>query len=542
MNGGRDVVSLENVTFRYVDGAEAGAAEVRGDVGVHAADAGSGGFVRDVTFSVAPGTCTVLCGRSGDGKSTVLRLIDGLAGTFFPGEREGVVMLCGSEVRDLSARGRTEVLGVVMQDPRSQFFMGSVRDEIAFSAENLGCDPEQICEQVKRAARICGIEGLLDEKLTELSSGQKQRVALAAAVACGPRVLVLDEPTSNLDERGADDLIDVLRELLAQGVAVVVSEHRLHRFAAVASQYVCLREGRIAACWSVEEFTALGLEEATRWGLRHPDMGLVEAREPVPTSAGVGALGTKPGDAPAPAARRPASAPVAPARLASAPVPLAPEPVAHGAWRMEDVTYLYPSTKRGVRNLTAEFRCGEVSVVRGGNGAGKTTLARVLVGSVRAQAGCVTRDGVRVSRRQRRRTSYFVMQDVDYQLYAGSVADEVVLGRRVDEALKKRAWDALAAFDLVDLADRHPASLSGGQKQRVCLAAAYCSDAELVVLDEPTSGLDGCGMREVAAWCGKLAAEGKAVVVITHDSLLQRLVADRVIDLDEVGAFRQCGS
>lgn len=123
------------------------------------------------------------------------------------------------------------------------------------------------------------------------------------------------------------------------------------------------------------------------------------------------------------------------------------------------------------------------------------------------------------------------MQDADYQLYAGSVADEVVLGRRVDDVLKARAWEALDAFDLKDLADRHPASLSGGQKQRVTLAAAYCSDAELVVLDEPTSGLDGRGMREVALWCRWLAAEGKAVVIITHDEMLARLAGDRRVEL-----------
>lgn len=167
----------------------------------------------------------------------------------------------------------------------------------------------------------------------------------------------------------------------------------------------------------------------------------------------------------------------------------------------------------------------------GGNGTGKTTLAKVLVGAVREQRGCVTRDGDGLSPKERRRLSYFVMQDADYQLYAASVADEVVFGRKVDEVLKKRAWEALEAFDLTDLADRHPTSLSGGQKQRVTLAAAYCSDAELVVLDEPTSGLDGRGMQEVAKWCRKLASDGKAVVVITHDEMLAQLAGDRVVDL-----------
>ena len=150
---------------------------------------------------------------------------------------------------------------------------------------------------------------------------------------------------------------------------------------------------------------------------------------------------------------------------------------------------------------------------------------------IRDRAGRVTFDGRPVPRRERRRRSYFVMQDADYQLYAGSVADEVVLGRRVDEALKARAWEALEAFDLVDLADRHPASLSGGQKQRVTLAAAYCSDADLIVLDEPTSGLDGRGVREVSAWCRTLAAGGKAVAIITHDNLLAALAGDAVVEL-----------
>ena len=331
-------------------------------------------------------------------------------------------------------------------------------------------------------------EGLLGEKLSELSSGQKQRVALAAAIACGPAVLVLDESTSNLDAQGSEALVRILAELKRRGTAVVVSEHRLHQLLPVADAYVCLRAGRVVERWSADAFARLGLEDAAAYGLRHPDMAA-----PAPGVGGV-----------APAA---------------------------SGWRVEGLTYRYPSTKRGIRDFDAAFACGAVTVIEGPNGAGKTTLAKVLCGATREQAGRVTFDGRPVPRRERRRRSYFVMQDADYQLYAGSVADEVVLGRRVDEALKARAWEALEAFDLVDLADRHPASLSGGQKQRVTLAAAYCSDADLIVLDEPTSGLDGRGVREVSAWCRTLAAGGKAVAIITHDNLLAALAGDAVVEL-----------
>lgn len=200
------------------------------------------------------------------------------------------------------------------------------------------------------------------------------------------------------------------------------------------------------------------------------------------------------------------------------------------AYGGRDVSLPLDSPWHSRRDGGVSLRCRDGGM-RGGNGSGKTTLAKVLVGASRPQKGLITRDGKALSPRERRHLSYFVMQDADYQLYAGGVADEVVLGRRVDGVLKARAWEALDAFDLKDLADRHPASLSGGQKQRVTLAAAYCSDAELVVLDEPTSGLDGRGIREVALWCRRLAAERKAVVIITHDEMLARLAGDRRVEL-----------
>lgn len=539
-------VLLDRASFRYVDESEREAKEASA---VPASPSAPGEGVRDVSLSVAPGRCLVLCGRSGEGKSTVLRMIDGLAGTFFPGDLSGVVEVCGADVRRLAPRERAERLGVVMQDPRSQFFMGTVGDEIAFTAENLGVDPAEVARRVRAAAEVCGVEGLMGEGLSALSSGQKQRVALAAAVACEPAVLVLDEPTSNLDAEGSAALVEVLARLKARGAAVVVSEHRLHRFLDVADEYLYLRGGRVIARWSPAELAALPLEEVQALGLRQEG------------PFGGASLHRGAGETPGPAARSVVSEEAAAAveagggdergkgaladqgalssfegaaeRRAGASLSSASDGEAGSArvWRVEGLTYLHPSTKRGVRGLDAEFPCGAVTVVAGPNGVGKTTLAKVLCGAVREQAGRVTFCGRPVARRERRRRGYFVMQDADYQLYAGSVADEVVLGRRVDDALKARAWEALEAFDLADLADRHPASLSGGQKQRVTLAAAYCSDADLVVLDEPTSGLDGRGVAQVAAWCRRLARAGKTVVVVTHDELLARMAGDRRIDL-----------
>lgn len=492
------ILHMDEASFRYVDESERTATAGREqpaseslagsetDIGQTSAWESS---VSDITLSLAPGTCTVLCGKSGHGKSTVLRMAEGLAGSYYPGESSGTVLVRGIPVPELSDCARTQGLGVVMQDPRSQFFMGTVADEIAFSLENLGVEPSETVKRATEAARLTGVTALMGEKLTELSSGQKQRVALACAIACKPSLIIMDEPTSNLDEAGSDGLVATLAHLKELGCAILVSEHRLHRFLPIADEFICLRKGQIAARWTAAEFAALAYGGVAPFGLRHPSMAL---ETPAVRESNIGDL---------------------------------------GVWHIEDLTYLYPSTKRGISHLTAEFPEGTVTIVEGQNGVGKTTLARVLCGSLKEQSGAVTYSGAPLSRADRRRRSYFVMQDVDYQLYASSVADEVVLGRTVDDALKARAWEALAAFDLTDIAERHPASLSGGQKQRVIMAAAYCSDASLIVLDEPTSGLDGDGVRQVASWCKTIAEQGKAVVVITHDSQLSQLTGGMALHI-----------
>lgn len=498
-------VVLSSVSFRYHDETADSDETTRAAV--------SGGSVEGIDLAIDAGACTVLCGRTGSGKSTVLRLIEGLAGTFFSGDRTGEVALCGDEVSCLTSRQRTERLGVVMQDPRSQFFMSVVGDEIAFSLESLGKDPEVTASHVREAASLCGVGELLCERISGLSSGQRQRVALASAVAHRPQVLVLDEPLANLDDEGSESLVRIVSALKLRGVAVVVSEHRLAQLEPVADEFVYLDGGRIAARWSTQEFSRLTSDDKARYGLRHSVEGTCGA-----SSGGCRVR--------APGARDACVSGIEPAGVSFAGGPDA------SSWRLADVTYRYPSSKRGIHALSAEFPVGAVTVVRGQNGAGKTTLAKVLVGAIREQKGTVFRGEKRLSRRARRRCSYFVMQDADYQLYAASVAEEIVLGRRMSEPLRLRAKEALEAFGLEEVACRHPASLSGGQKQRVTLAAAYCSDAELVVLDEPTSGLDGDGLYDVAQWCRKIADEGKAVVVITHDDLLARLVGDQVVDLD----------
>ncbi len=247
--------------------------------------------------------------------------------------------------------------------------------------------------------------------------------------------------------------------------------------------------GRIAHLWSRTEFQSLTPEQMRPYGLRHPQMRMDYVSAKKCSNENM-------------------------------------------CLECRNIGYRYRNGD-GIDNVTLCFPQGSVTALTGENGAGKTTLCKVLCGLMRSKKGIVLFDGRRQSRSALRGASHFVMQDADYQLYTDSVGNELLLGKKVTEERKIRAFEALDAFGLRELKDRHPASLSGGQKQRVVLAAAYCSDARLIVLDEPTSGQDGDNLLKTAAWIRKLAQEGRTVIVITHDKLLQALICDRCARMEK---------
>lgn len=469
------MIALNDVTFHY--GHEDGTAGER--TGLH-----------NVNLSVEAGQCVVLCGRSGSGKSTILRLLSGLAPGFYPGSLAGEVLVGGKDPSSLLPEERTKWIGVVFQDPRSQFFMENVRDELAFAAENLGIAPDEVMDRIDKQAELLGISQLQDRKLSMLSSGQKQRIAIAAASVLSPPILILDEPTANLDEQATHTVMDMLGRLKANGTTLVISEHRLHSLLPVADFFVCMERGGIARIWTRDEFSHLAYEDVRPYGLRHPDMVQdTTARQSEVVPADESALQGK------------------------------------------QLAYRYKRNGDGINGIDITLPQGSVTALTGENGAGKTTLGKILSGLLRQRRGTVFSRGIPLSAGRRRAMSYLVMQDADYQLYADSVGGELILSKRLDEALRLKAYEALDAFGLRSLKDRHPASLSGGEKQRVTMAAAYCSDAELIVLDEPTSGLDGEGVLHVAAWARKLARAGKTVVIITHDRILTELACDHTVEM-----------
>ena len=467
-----------------------------------------------MSFEIRAGECVVLCGRSGAGKSTVLSLIDGLAPAFYEGTLHGSVTVAGREPAAMTPEQRVRTFGVVFQDPRSQFFMNSVQDEIAFSAENIGLAPREVQEKVREAAALLNIEPLLCRTVDALSAGQKQRVAIAAALVLSPDILILDEPVSNLDAEGSRILIELLAEIKRRGTTIVISEHRLHAFLEIADSFLHIEHGRVAHRWTAAEFARLPEDELRRFGFRYPGMAELPLRRKKirAVERAVGAAGT--------------TVKTMRSALCASNVTYLYRPVRDGVNECGEKDTAGQEPACGIRNISLAFPHGSVTALTGENGAGKTTLCKVLCGLLRQKSGSITLDGRELSCAQRQRISYFVMQDADYQLYSDSVINELLLGREPSQDNKRRTEEALELFHLQEVRNRHPASLSGGEKQRVVIAAAYCSDAEVFAFDEPTSGMDGEGLLSMARWADILAQAEKTVIIITHDELLADIACD----------------
>lgn len=451
--------------------------------------------VKDISFSINPGECVILCGRSGSGKSTILRTVSGLAPVFYEGFLQGKIEVDRQIPAELESENRAKLFGVVFQDPRSQFFMNTVQDEICFAAENIGVPSKKIREMLHEVSNFVGIEGLLSRNIDELSSGQKQKVAIASSLILQPKVLILDEPTSNLDAQGAKTLVEIIKKIKGRGIAIIISEHRFDVFKEAADRFLYIDRGKLNKIWTREEFENLSDEKLSSLGLR-PQMVVKNSNIHVKTDKDL-------------------------------------------LLDIHSLSFHYKKTREGIDNINLQLYRGEVVSLLGNNGAGKTTLCKVISGLLKENSGTIEYKGKISNCNLRNKFCYFVMQDADYQLYSDSVAGEIVFGKKVTEKLKQDLIESLNAFKLMALKDRHPASLSGGEKQRVTLAAAYCSDVDIYILDEPTSGMDGDGLRAIIKWVKLLAEKGKIVIIITHDLLLAEATSNKFIYLEEGEQVRE---
>lgn len=470
-------------------------------------------------LEIGAGELVLLCGTSGGGKSTLLRLLMGIVPQRTGGTISGDVRVLGADPTsgtpaELARRGVT----LVQQDPLEGFVATRVEDEVAFGPLQMGLTAAEVEARAREAQGAVGIADLHRRDVRELSAGERQRVAIAAALALRPRVLLLDEPTALLDPATARAILALVARLARETrTTVIIAEHRIGDAAPLVDRAVVLVDGRLIADGRPRSVLA--------------DLELARRGVPIPRATQV-ALGAHLDGAPPLSAAELADAI---ARHTAAPAALErSEPADRrdlagdaAMLRLEGLRYRYPGTEHdAVTDIDLVLREGEVAALVGPSGSGKTTLARLALGLRRPTAGAVTLFGRDPAGA---REAALVMQEPLRQLLADTVAGEVALG--LAPAERAEVGPLLERFGLAGLRLRHPLTLSHGERRRVIFAAALARRPKLLVLDEPTLGQDERGRLELVEIVRELRAAGGAVLAITHDPELVADVADRVLVL-----------
>lgn len=451
--------------------------------------AGKNPALRDISLKIPEGKTVLLAGRSGSGKSSILRLINGLLLQETDAACTGDIRIQDRNIREIPMWQLSDTVGSIFQNPRSQFFNIDTTDEILFGLENRGASHREMEEALQKVSRELHIEHLLDRNIFGLSGGEKQRIAFACIYAMDPDIYVMDEPSSNLDEEGILNLRENLLRIHELGKTIVIAEHRFWYFSDFVDDVYLIQDGTVQRHVTGENFRKMPEEERKALGLReihrHTFVSLPEEK-----TAETGKEGLT-------------------VRALSS------------SWKK----------RRVWQHLSFHVRKGEIAAVTGPNGAGKSTLSRILTGLKRPDTGQIFWDGKKMKPSDLRKLAFLVMQDVNAQLFAESVEEEVLLDLEDSEEGREKARDCLQTAQLLPFWDRHPMTLSGGQKQRLAVADAMVADRPFVIFDEPTSGLDYDHMMGFAGILKKMAEKGCAILVITHDTELIRECKAREIRL-----------
>ncbi|MEX1217994.1 MAG: ATP-binding cassette domain-containing protein [Acidimicrobiales bacterium] len=473
----------------------------------------------DVSFEVPEGELCVVVGVTGSGKSTLLRAVNGLVPRFSGGVLAGSVAINGRSTAELPPRELADVVGVVGQDPAAGFVTDYVEDELAYAMENLGIEPEIMRRRVEDILDLLGLHELRHRPLSSLSGGQQQRVAIGSVLTAGPRVLVLDEPTSALDPAAAEEVLAALTRLVHDlGITVLVAEHRLERVVQYADRIVMIPGNGLPVV------VGTPAEVFTRSSVAPPvvELGRLAGWNPLPLSV------------------RDARRLATPLRDHLKTVSLSSfgRPERSGGDVVAVTSGLQASYGpiTALRGVDLQFRSGEVVALMGRNGAGKSTLLNHLVGLREPALGAVRVMGSephRLSARDVVRVAGLVPQDSGVLLYHDTVGAECGASDR-DAGLVPGTTRVVLDRIVPDIdAVTHPRDLSEGQRLGLALSIVLASEPPLLLLDEPTRGLDYGAKQRLVEVLRRLAEDGHAVIIATHDVEVVAAVADRCIVLAE---------
>lgn len=522
------MIELRHVSFQYGAECEAECEAALASVHDHANES----ELIDINLSINTGELLVLTGPSGCGKTTLLRLINGLVPRFYHGRIQGQILLDGHSLEHKELYDLAQVVGTVFQNPKSQFYNVDTTSELAFACENQGMPEEDIYQRIDATVADLHLEDLMDRDIFQLSDGEKQKIACASLEVAGLKIMLLDEPSANLDFDATLMLKKLILHWKQQGRTIVVAEHRIAYLWDVVDRLVVMKQGRIARI-----MTAASGALTSRAASAAPVARAAQKDEL--SDADLQAMGLR-------------------TRTLESPLQIKLPSVIEGdqVISIKNVSYSYSSDTAYTTHHTPfaaashsltipslAIAQNQITAIVGNNGAGKTTFLNCLCGLEKRCKGSFECEGHALSARARKALCFMVMQNTANQLFTERVLDEVLISlpkgnvglptgagsNKLATNKQDAAMQILRALDLATLADRHPQSLSGGQKQRLAIACALAAGRKILLLDEPTSGLDYAHMQELAQLLSKLQAMCTTIVIVTHDSELIHACCTRLI-------------
>lgn len=444
--------------------------------------------IQNINIKIKSGQIALVCGTSGSGKTTLTKLINGLIPNYYNGELNGTVCINGIEVNKIPLYETAKYVGSVFQNPKTQFFTIDTTSELAFCLENFGLPEKEIEDRILKVSNELSIENLMGRNIFNLSGGEKQKIACSCVFVSGQEIIVLDEPSSNLDISATMELRKLIKLWKEQGKTVVISEHRIYYLKGLIDKVIHLKDGNIYGEYTEEEFNKFMEKDKWKAGLRPLDLNTF-------------------------------------------PFFLNNEVKCESQFTISDMLYSYRKGGYILKIGEIELPKNKIIGIIGHNGAGKSTFADCLCGIRKNDKSVISYEGRLYYKKKKFKLCFLVMQDVNHQLFTESVEDEMLLS--MTQIDKNKLYNILKELNLYSLKNNHPMSLSGGEKQRVAIASALVSNRDFIILDEPTSGLDLFHMRMVADELKKLKSRGKSIFLITHDYEMLLSSCDYILHLED---------
>ena len=506
------MISIENLTYYYPDSEDAA--------------------LDNINLAVEEGEFILLLGPSGCGKSTLVQCLNGIIPKVASGDLSGEIFINKKNVRDHKVYQLSTDVGLVFQNPDTQLFGLTVEEDVAFGPENLGIERGGIRARVNHSLETVGLEDFKDRFTFTLSGGEKQRTAIAGNLAMEPKILVLDEPTSDLDPAGTKEVFETLKHLNRdRKITIILIEHKIDEVMGLADRSVVMDKGRIILDGNTCDIFSRNLDILEEIGIHLPQlMGISSILGVRPSYRNiVSGLGSLEGSLGLPVASHPARGPTQVA--------------------FENVEFGYTDGSLALKSVNLEIGRGEFVALIGPNGSGKTTLLSCLIGLNRPTAGRILINGQDIRKRgaaEQAQVVGYLFQNPDYQLFTDSVHGEVAFGlknrqTRPDD-IEKRVDQALEMMELSVYRDRHPHSLSRGQRQRLAVASILSMEPDIIVLDEPTTGQDRGHLNKFLARMKMLNEAGKTIILISHDMGVVAEYASRTIVMKDGGILMDAGT